>query len=58
VWDPEVLDLARIGQKEGIFSCPTVFLITSVARNTPSTVNVSVVCLAVLICVSADLSRE
>jgi hypothetical protein len=43
VWENEVHDLARLGQKEGIFSCPTVFLITSVQSESPSTVNVSVV---------------
>jgi hypothetical protein len=44
VWEQEVHDLARIGLKEGIFSCPVVFLITAAAiKTTPSTVNVSVV---------------
>jgi hypothetical protein len=44
VWEQEVHDLARLGLKEGIFSCPTVFLITAAAiTTTPSTVNVSVV---------------
>ena len=43
VWEDQVHDLARLGQQKGIFSCPTVFLITSVLSASPSTVNVSVV---------------
>jgi hypothetical protein len=44
VWEQEVHDLARLGLNEGIFACPTVFVITSAAiRSAPSTVDVSVV---------------
>jgi hypothetical protein len=44
VWEQEVHDLARLGLQEGIFSCPTVFLITAVAgAKSPNTVDVSVV---------------
>jgi hypothetical protein len=43
VWDAEVTNLARLGQHHGIFSCPTIFLITSVLMGSPSNVDVSVV---------------
>jgi hypothetical protein len=48
VWAEEVEKLARLGLREGIFSCPTVFLITSAAiRSSPGTVDISVVRLSV-----------
>ncbi|QDS77172.1 hypothetical protein FKW77_001837 [Venturia effusa] len=42
VWDTEVQDLARLGQEKGIFSCPTVFLITSHLAKPPDRTDVSV----------------
>lgn len=42
IWEDEVQALARLGQEKVVFSCPTVFLITSHLSNSPSGTNVSV----------------
>jgi hypothetical protein len=43
VWETEVQDLATLGQEKGVFSAPTIFLITSTLTSSPNEANVSVV---------------
>jgi hypothetical protein len=43
VYGNEVQSLAALGQEKGVFSCPTVFLITSTLTSSPNDADVSVV---------------
>jgi hypothetical protein len=43
VWADEVQNLALLGQDKAIFSCPTIFLITSTLKSSPKDADISVV---------------